>query len=57
MKKWTQWFDSPAERRAYIRAQRKEAKEKGKKLRVLKHSYCIQRCTKKAMYFADLAVE
>ena len=55
MEKWTQWFYSPSERRAYIRAQRKEAKKEGKKLCVLKRSYCIQRCTKKAMYFADLA--
>lgn len=57
MKKWTKWFDSTAERRAYIRAQRKEAKAQGKKFRVLKRSYCIQRCTGIIMYFADFAVE
>lgn len=57
MKNWTQWFDSKSERRAYIKAQRKEAKAQGKKLRVLKRSYCRQRCTRKVMYFADLAVE
>ena len=56
MKKWTKWFYSPSERRAYIRAQRKKAKKEGKKLCVLKRSYCIQRCSKKVMYFADLAI-
>lgn len=57
MKEWTEWFDSAKERRAYIKAQRKEAKAQEKKLRVLKRSYCRQRCTRKVMYFADLLVK
>ena len=57
MKNWTEWFESTAERRAFIRARRKNAKAQGKKFRVLKRSYCIQRCTGKIMYFADLAEE
>ncbi len=57
MKKWTEWFDSTAERKAYIKAQRKEAKAQGKKFRVLRRSYCRQRCTGRRMYFADLVIE
>lgn len=57
MKKWTQWFSSPKERRAYIKAERKKAKMQGKRLRVLKRSWYGQRCTKKRDYFADLVIE
>lgn len=57
MEKKTEWFDSTAERRAYIKKHRKEAKMQGKKLRVLKRSYCQQRCTGKRMYFVDFSVE
>ena len=56
MKNWTQWFDSAAERRAYIKAQRKEAKAQRKKLRVLRRSYVRQRCTGRVMYFAEFEV-
>ncbi len=55
MKNWTEWFDSTAERRAYIKTHRKEAKAQGKKFRVLRRSYCTQRCTGRVMYFADLS--
>lgn len=55
MKNWTEWFDSMAERRAYIKTHRKEAKAQGKKFRVLRRSYCTQRCTGRVMYFADLS--
>ena len=57
MKKWTAWFDSPKERRAYIKAHRKNAKLQGKKFRVLKRFYCRRRCTGKITYFADFSVE
>ncbi len=57
MKNWSTWFDSPKERRAYIKAQRNDAKTQGKKFRVLSTSKCRQRCTGKDMYFASFALE
>ena len=57
MKNWTEWFYTRKERKNYIKKQRKIAKAQGKTFRVLKRSYCIQRCTGKIMYFADLAKE
>lgn len=57
MEKWTEFFDSPAERRRYIKAQRKKANTEGKHFRVLKRSYCRQRCTRKIIYFAVFARE
>ena len=58
MKKWTQWFNTPTERRAYIKAQRQKAEAEGKTLRVLKrHSHCKQRYPRIVMYYADFALE
>lgn len=54
---WTEWFESPKERRTFIKAKRKDVSARGNKLRVLQRSYCRQRCTGKKMYFAKLAVQ
>lgn len=57
MEKWTEYFDTTAERRHYIKDQRKKAKEERKKLHVLKRSYIKWRCADKITYFADFAKE
>lgn len=57
MKIGTQWFDTTAERRAFIKAERQQAKAQGNKFRILRCSYCRQRCTGKKMYFAEFVIE